>query len=180
MTEIGLKVYSLPFSVLSFGVWTGSISSFSFLRCPGAGLMEASRLASSQVHLHQSQRGASTGQPPTGLLLADIGHMWIYMAGHREEAGWLVRLGHMLLISAGGWVKLIPIRTESCWSDSSQIKRDSFLMKGYVFSRQNDKFMASFWMPLSSLGEWTWAIIKISVKVKVKKPVLNVKDIREF
>lgn len=53
-------------------------------------------------------------------------------------------------------------------------------MKGYVFSRQNDKFMASFWMPLSSLGEWTWAIIKISVEVKVKKPVLNVKDIREF
>lgn len=53
-------------------------------------------------------------------------------------------------------------------------------MKGSVLSRQNDKFIVCFWMPLSSLCEWIWAIIKIPVKVKMKKLVLNIKDIREI
>lgn len=53
-------------------------------------------------------------------------------------------------------------------------------MKGSVLSRQNDKYIATFWMPESSLCGWIWAIIKISVKVKMKKLVLNIKDIREI
>lgn len=71
------------------------------------------------------------------------------------------------------------VRTKSYGKTISQIKGDSFLMKGVVLGRQNDEFVVSFWMPLSSLWEWIWEIINISVKVKMTL-VLNIKDTREI
>ena len=170
---MGLQIYSFPLSVLPLSecwlLFLNQLPSMARGRFDG----------SFQAHFFPASSPESKGclcinskKDSHWLKLITCGSLRPITGG----TWWLAQLGHMLIHV--NWLA-IPIPTRSWKRNISEIKGRFFCDEGR-YAEQVDKRIVPFRVPLSSLWKWIWEMIKISVKVKMKKLVLKVRDIREI